>query len=601
MKCIIELLFITLANVNSYNLHLKSLSKWRSPALSLSVVSDEIQKEDVLSDIDAKVLKSLLEDDDLISSEESMRRLLIRDEIARERFTKEEKEEEFSDSTFSSSVLRDLEMGKNDAWNALKPKLQNIFQSAGLFVKNRIERDIRLISALGMFAIDRAIRDASRVLPAVATKKEVNMITGNLAPDANKQLLNASNEGVREKLNTAEDEIKMVQQSVQNILSGKSVLSGRGRTLASVAEPGESLRGERMKKAYETRKRKNEKNLNLSDMKKLVDSTYEMKNEMEGEKAGYKTEKFMRGLGQFGQKAILQGRRTLGMLTAGQNQATTNQFYLSPDLSNDVMATVLSRKEKLYNLLLSCIDQPNQTWYTNGDIQDIDESSLTDVTSIIMYYCDILEQEIANESSNTQHETSTEFNLETTEIIDEIAVQVEGICEINASSLKNYLELNTIFLSKNLDDTEEINQNEELRINNEHSSEFFSTNVIDIEPLSVTSKISVVQQIDKNTEEPSMQVEIVMDGEDDFNFNTAQQLQDSDVLEKKNNNAIVAASLRILDIVLYLSENFFTRILPNVLTTGNRINSRITNLRQNGLGYEGWNLLHNVQDASKRY
>jgi len=119
-----------------------------------------------------------------------------------------------------------------------------------------------------------------------------------------------------EDMNTPLDEIKLVTQSIKDILSGNAVDGERSRVIKSVAPAGSSKNAERLRRAYQRRKEtvfKREKESIDAKIGRtagaITDAAWELKVEIgaEGNRAGYRSEA-LRGTIKNTTTAVLQGK-----------------------------------------------------------------------------------------------------------------------------------------------------------------------------------------------------------------------------------------------------------------------------------------------------
>ncbi len=152
-------------SLNTPPLHLVSDDKSSSGEPKESNNKEELEK---LSDLDARVLQSLLEDENLdLKSEQNLKKMLERGVKKKEtpntnsnsNAQSPDKESEFSSTFFK--VVND-----NELWNSFVAKADEIVESAKIYLQNRIERDAKLLASIGVFAWQRAIKDAGRALPS---------------------------------------------------------------------------------------------------------------------------------------------------------------------------------------------------------------------------------------------------------------------------------------------------------------------------------------------------------------------------------------------------------------------------------------------------
>lgn len=222
-------------------------------------VQDAAKQDEGLSDLDAKVLQSLLEDNIDLAMENNLKRLLDKDKEAK---LKRQQTSTRANTTSTSSTQENnnkyasktLNTIKDESfWNSIRAKADSLLESASIFLSNKIERDSQLLAALSLFTIDRIKRDVARALPAVSTniKKGVVFLLSNetsagdssdgkdgqnlllLLPGVSSLAeLNIDDDennkskpkSLYEEFNTPEDEIREVTQTVKAILSGKSTI-----------------------------------------------------------------------------------------------------------------------------------------------------------------------------------------------------------------------------------------------------------------------------------------------------------------------------------------------------------------------------------------
>ena len=67
----------------------------------------------------------------------------------------------------------------NAFWNSLRAKADEIIESVGIYIENRIERDSRTLAAVGTFTLDRIRRDVGRALPAAGRQARRLLLATN--------------------------------------------------------------------------------------------------------------------------------------------------------------------------------------------------------------------------------------------------------------------------------------------------------------------------------------------------------------------------------------------------------------------------------------
>ena len=385
----------------------------------LSAVKGDDEMEPI-SDLDARVLESLLEDKSLdLKSEESLKKMLKtgvkKKEVSDEGVGKKE-----ILSEFSSSFFRTLD--DNELWNSLRAKTDSLIESAKIFVQNRVERDAQLLASIGVFAWQRAVKDASRALPskgksgagmAKKMRDSLFLLKNNSSfvqyiPEDNFILPPSKySEGVEtsvfEELNTPMDEIKSVSQAIRDILSGKSVSQDRG--LRSVAPAGLSRNEERQRMAYERKKetvlKREKEGIDTKVLRatgSLTDGIAELKREMEveGNEAGYRAKNAQKQLEGTLESAGLLGSgpdktfRGIGERLFGVRNVEKSNFLIDrtddiymeeieifPELTKD---DVNEERRRLVDRLKVCLESPGDTWLTPETTVVVNKSNLDDTS-----------------------------------------------------------------------------------------------------------------------------------------------------------------------------------------------------------------------------
>jgi len=312
-----------------------------------------------LSDVDARVLREMLQDPELnlAASEEDVRKLLERGTEAKKKkasssverppsSSRDDEDDDDEPSEFSSTVIKKLTSTK--LWRKLSVQAEDLLESVGIAVRNKIENDLKVVAALGLFAWDRVVRDVARALPESGTgtggtsaykKRRVYALTNTssyvdspaaAADDGNSDSSNNNNqlasdmEDVAEQLlrssdgrrrggssayeamNRPADEIRSVTRDIWDILTGERTASsvaaagtssgsayGGNRGLRTAAPAGIANLKERNRRAYLQRTRVVRQSQDVTRIpSKVVDTAYELRRELasEASKPGYKTE-----------------------------------------------------------------------------------------------------------------------------------------------------------------------------------------------------------------------------------------------------------------------------------------------------------------------
>ncbi|KAL7581615.1 hypothetical protein ACA910_022169 [Epithemia clementina (nom. ined.)] len=426
------------------------------------------EEEEALSDVDTRVLREMLQESKLdLDTEEDVRKLL-------ERGTKKttnaapNSADMNEESEFESKVLQKLSDTK--LWKALSAKTSDILESAKLWVSNKVERDLKTLAALGVFAWDRVVRDVGRALPATATRMQDTKKTFLLSNSSSFEEVfkRQTTESLRKELNRPSDEIKSVSQDIWDILSGKTtkrVAGGDRRGLRTVAKAGTANIADRQRRAYQQTRKKREQETVVKGIQKIpggiVDVTYELQRELKSETspAGYKTKpirkaiaagvtgtgKYLKGITEaarlaaaerkakrlaaagetstFAEAAAAAGDRTFESQTdAIPRQAASEMSSAKPEASDLLDAIQSEQTELLVQLqfergamlerLLACIQQPESTWlqseFLTKEARSLSQESLREVATLII----LLKDELAKTTLAEPSEASLESYLE---------------------------------------------------------------------------------------------------------------------------------------------------------------------------------------------
>lgn len=254
-------------------------------------------EDEGISDVDARVLREMLQDSKLdLKTEDDVRKLLERG-ITSKSFSstsgvgKEIKAEE--ESMYQSELFQQFADSK--LWRSLLAKTSDLIETSKLWLENKVENDVKTLAALGLFAWNRAVKDVARALPAAGSsvRKNIFMLT-NISwveePESS-----GSAEDLREQLNRPSDEIRSVRQAVWGILNGNTDIIDESRGLRTIAKAGTTSMADRQKKAFEQSRRKRIEKSGIKEVLNIpgsiVDVTYELRQELKAERstAGYKT------------------------------------------------------------------------------------------------------------------------------------------------------------------------------------------------------------------------------------------------------------------------------------------------------------------------
>jgi hypothetical protein len=421
------------------------------------------RQEEDLSDLDARVLRSMLNDGSLdLLTEDDMLQLLDRASGPKDASLPPIPS---SDTDYESKTLQALMDTK--LWKALSAKKDDLLESAKIFIENRIERDTRLLASLGIFVWDRVVRDVARALPAASSSGAV----GRAVRTATRQLQGSTttsrtststststassdvDDTVRvtderkleeldlyEEMNTPLDEIKSVTQAIQDILKGEASSTASQRGIRTAAPAGQKTRTERQQRAYQKRKQtvlKREKEgvdvLRVAG--KVVDAAYEVRRDLQVEvnKPGYKTERVRTAIaagaettsrviaaarnGSRGSwKNILFGAKEKEqVLELESAEATLPEIQELPELPTipdeptrvvpvvPLPAELLDEQGSVVSRLKLCIEKPEDTWLTQEVLASsnavLNTDALRDVVTAMIIARDDLDVTVSESKS----------------------------------------------------------------------------------------------------------------------------------------------------------------------------------------------------------
>ena len=252
----------------------------------------------------------------------------------------------FARITSSSKTVSD-----NLFWNSLKAKANDIIESVGIYLENRVERDSKTLAAIGLFTVDRISRDIGRALPAAgrATRKLLLATNSSYADKfldvtdrtpfalpAERSVTDREMLGdwtdLYDELTTPADEIRQVTEAIRDILSGEEVgsYSETRRGVRSFAPAGTSRLAEQQRRAYKARKKtvlKREREGIDRKVSRAIgsvsDATWEFRREMQtdkGREAGYRSEGVRRALAAGATQLLEAGRESSRRLLGEQKR-----------------------------------------------------------------------------------------------------------------------------------------------------------------------------------------------------------------------------------------------------------------------------------------
>jgi hypothetical protein len=359
---------------------------------------------------------------------------------------------------------------------ALKRKGSDLIESAGIYIMNRIERDTKLALSVGLFAWERAVRDAGRALPASgqsgaavgrAMRKAVRQLGSSSSFDEMQALEREQQqkrrledvENLYEEFNTPMDEIRSVTQSIRDILSGDSTSSSASsgvRRLRTVSAAGLGTKNaERQRRAFNRRKktklRQEKEFLNVGRTAgSLIDTGFELKRELRAESSlpGYRSEKARKAIaaGAAQTARVLEAAKRDGWSralfgTAEVRDETIREMVGSTDIeevesvaTDETISQLLEEEYLIVDRIQLCIDDPAETWLTPESLMEneyeIDDDSLREVVTAMICARDDLEVD--------GERTAVNEDLTLEEMIDRMRVvknTVDMIVSLAASSV----------------------------------------------------------------------------------------------------------------------------------------------------------------------
>lgn len=329
-----------------------------------------------LSDVDTRVLRAMLQDAKLdLQTEDDIRKLLERG--TRKTIPKAPESKAESSTSTSASSTTESEFASSafklftdtKLWKAMKTKANDVLESVTIWVSNKVEQDVKVLAALGLYAWDRAVQDVSRALPASSAVRSTNPVTTSMFLFSNTSSadtvdssittggISVMDRSVRDELRKPTDELKTVAGEVWGILSGRQRTS-TGRGLRTAAPSGFSNAAERQRRAYQqsTQQSQSSRVLNPQQQSQLgggsgfslrgvtklaggvIDTTWQLKGELRSElnQPGYKTKPLLRAIEAGTENLFLKAAATLSLKgqgsNSGNNNNSNNNLYRLPGM-----------------------------------------------------------------------------------------------------------------------------------------------------------------------------------------------------------------------------------------------------------------------------
>eukprot|EP00980_Cylindrotheca_fusiformis_P002194 scaffold503_cov81-Cylindrotheca_fusiformis.AAC.4 len=474
--------------------------------LHQSKQSQQQQQQDtaaVLTDLDARVLQEMLLDSQKLDLQETenMKSLLERGIKAKENPTTTTKEQEQqskkSSSPFQSEALQAL--GSTKLWKVLERKAEDWIESAKLYVTNSVERNVQVLTGLGLFAFERAMQDVARALPATSSssgkKRGPLLLSAYNETKVNQRM----KKNLRQEMSTPMDEIQAVGREIKDILrqaSDEERIKTRVQKNASpfglkstASSSNKIFSKERFQKAYqrkqETTLRQERENVLQSSARianSVADKAYQIRQEVKTNIPGFKTETQRKRLA-FGAKRLLGSAKQFvstaklaaasskeredlklpenlnggNSISSEPSQGTTTTTKPTPTTTislamlelQDVLETEL---EELIERFTECIQNPQETWLNsdlllscsqngNDECFNFPDDELERVVVSM-----VQSQIIMQQQQNDEDETNPEALIATLKLVLSSIEEMCDICrQVGSLTIANYLQQRLLY------------------------------------------------------------------------------------------------------------------------------------------------------------
>lgn len=548
------------------------------------------------------------------------------------------------DSEFSSTVVKTLTDTK--LWKKVSAHASDWFETISIWVANKVEQDVKVLAALGLFAWERAVRDVARALPEAGQTGRKIMLLSNSSSYQEPSPVRA----VLEDMNKPSEEILQVTRSILDILSGEK-RTDLDRGLRTAAPAGTINSGERIRRAYKQRKFLERQSRDVARIPgAVVDTAFELKRELAAEKSrpGYKTANIRNAIGA----GVSETSRLLQEVKEGARLAAAKKKTLrlkqaqatAKSLRDDIVDELRKERTAIAQRLRSCIKEPENTWLREEVVLaseariSFDQNSLRDVVMSMMLVRDDIE---SNEEVQEGYEQlvaelkSIRRSLEgirgraisaTSPAIAEALWDAVIGSQQDAESVPLILKLDEIEkVMQETSDIESINPADFDTADLQSTTDFFAspsiveeghnTNTATFEFVDVAPEAVVTSAYSSFT--PTMKeaygsddyiasglmAELVSDDEFADAVGSSRQVlavgEDDDKAEQEN--VVMLYTLRLLDIVFFVLEKTFTVAIPKSILVAETFSRRLTEVNQGGKGTAGWQQIRNLADPKGRY
>ena len=380
------------------------------PVLQLSQrAQDEQQQqqEESLSDVDARVLREMLQESKLdLQTEDDIKKLLERGTVKstvnpKEQAQKEQQQRK-EDSPFDSTILQTFTDTK--LWKKVSAQTSDLWESAKIWIANKVEQDLQVAAALGLFAWERAVRDVARALPAAASvvtpppkplslsnTSAYQQVAKEEPPSKQQAPFSTTSSSLRDDFARPADEIKDVSRAIWGILQGDQTATSNARGLRTVAQAGTVNAADRQRRAFVQRRRLDRRDRDLSRVAgSVVDATYELQREFQAEtsRAGYKTKPLRQAIAA-GTAGVLSAVQETARLAAAKRQETL--LLRQAAVNRTVLYTELvQERAAMLQRLSDCIRTPQATWLAAPDeilaeaTRQMNEAQLRQVATLLV-------------------------------------------------------------------------------------------------------------------------------------------------------------------------------------------------------------------------
>jgi hypothetical protein len=626
----------------------------RETATEESSAQDD--EEVPLSDVDARVLQSILRDEKVdTKTEEGIRKLLERGTVKRAPTGGGSAFDERDDddaSEFSSTVVKTLTNTK--LWRKVSAQANDLLETVSIWVQNKIEQDVKVLAALGLFAWERAVRDVARALPEAGQTSRTVMLLGNSSSYREPQP--ESLDSVRrrmEAMNKPSEEIREVTRTIWEILAGER-RTEQGRALRTVAPAGTANSGERIRRAYRQRKLMERQSRDVTRIPgAVVDTAYELRQELTAEASvpGYKTAGIRNAIGA----SVAETNRLLNEVKEGARLAAAKKKALrlqaaratAKSIREDIVEGLRLERMAIAQRLRLCIKAPENTWLREDVILasekqvQFDQDGLRDVVTNMMLVRDEIElkgdddqpfedllEDLAAirrslESVRGRIAAATSYS-----IADAYWDVVSGAHDSDDDVAPLLLRLDEI--QELMSGTAEIEASENVYEAGASAAPFFSTteNGDDVGAVGVPGNdgsrvfdfVDVVPEavfrrepdhehrggassgLEEEAIEFGMIAELVSDEDFDVAVGVPRTMVDvGDAADDERPNELGQLSLRVLDVAFFVFEKTFTVVLPKSYVIVQTAARRLAEVREGGKGSTGWKPVRNAADAKGRY